>query len=119
MNKEKFLNLIISSFLKEEQESEKLIHDEFLGKLCLIRTYSAGVFIGKVENINNQTILMSNCRRLWYWKEAFTLSKVATAGAGEGTRISCATEKQLIFQLIEIIPLTEKAIKSLEKYYED
>lgn len=92
--------------------------ERFIGKHCLIRTYSAGVHIGTVEDIEGTNILLKNSRRLWFWKGAFTLSAVAKEGIGEGSRISTEVEELMLTEAIEIIPITIEAKKTYEKYYE-
>ena len=37
-------------------------------KYQIVRTYSAGVFAGYIESRNGQEVVMSDARRLWYWR---------------------------------------------------
>ena len=46
----------------------------------IIRTYSAGVFFGEVTKQENTPagviVTIQNCRRLWYWNGAASLSEL-------------------------------------------
>ncbi len=86
-----------------------------IGKYCVIRTYSSGVHIGTVEEINGTEILLKNARRIWKWEGAFTLSEVSKKGINvEKSRISVSVNEILLTQAIEIIPASEIAIKTFE-----
>lgn len=80
-----------------------------LGKVCVIRTYSAGVHIGTVEAKSGTNVLLSNAVRLYKWSGAFTLSEVASAGVGTGSRISAEVPLIELSQAVEIIPTSEGA----------
>ncbi len=95
------------------------IYKDFIGKMCVLRTYSAGVHIGIVEQVAETTVLLSNSRRLWKWSDAFTLSEVAQNGVGDKSRIACIVPKLLLTQVIEIIETTLEAQKSYDKCNEN
>ena len=40
----------------------------------IVRTNRAGVFSGKVELRDGNTVKMTNARRLWYWEGAAIVS---------------------------------------------
>ena len=73
----------------------------------LIRTYSAGVHIGTLKSRKGKEVVLTNARRLWYWKGAFTLSVVATKGVDrEQSRISLPVPEITLTEAIEIIPIS-------------
>lgn len=82
----------------------------------IVRTYSAGVFAGHVVKRNGQEVIMTNARRLWYWRGAASLSQLAM----EGVRVpnECKFPRPVdrveLLQAIEILDVTEKARKSIE-----
>jgi hypothetical protein len=86
------------------------------GKYAVIRTYSAGVHAGVVKSINGKEVTLTNARRLWYWKGAFTLNAIALKGVGEGSKISEAVPEILLTEAIEVIPATEEAQKNLTEF---
>jgi hypothetical protein len=90
---------------------------DMVGKKCVIRTQSAGVWFGKVTKKAGREVIVENARRLWYWKAAksISLSGVAVYGViSEQCRL--APEVGLVWlEAIELIPATEKAIRSIEE----
>jgi len=87
-----------------------------IGKICMVRTYSAGVFYGKLESLEGQHGVVKKARRVWYWDGAASLSQLATKGssAPENCKFPCAVESVELTEIIEIIPMTAKAIKALD-----
>ena len=86
------------------------------GKHCVVRTYSAGVWIGEVVEQAGAEVVLKNALRLWRWSGAFTLSEVATKGVGNGTRIAAPVDQVLLTQAIEIIPTTEVARATYQEF---
>ena len=77
-----------------------------VGPEVIVRTLSAGVHIGTIKERNGQEVVLTGARRLWSWKGAFTLSKVATSGVDRsGSRISSSVPEITLLQAIEIIPI--------------
>jgi hypothetical protein len=83
---------------------------------CMVRTYSAGVFAGYVESRDGQEIVLRKARRIWYWDGAASLSQLATDGTSNpgNCKFPCEVDKVVLLQVIEIIPITEKAKKSID-----
>ena len=88
-----------------------------IGNICLIRTYSAGVHFGIVEECSDcmTVVRLSNARRIWSWKGANTLSEIANNGVSSNSKISEEVESITISGVIEIIPMTDKAITCLKE----
>lgn len=55
-----------------------------IGRVCMVRTYSAGVFLGTVAARDGKEVTLTNARRIWYWDGAATLSQLATEGGRHG-----------------------------------
>lgn len=84
-----------------------------IGKTCVVRTYSAGVHIGKVISINGTQCELENARRLYSWQGAFTLSAVARNGISKESRMSIPIDIFLT-QAIEFIECTDEALKTFD-----
>ena len=52
-------------------------------KKFMVRTYSAGVFMGEIVSKDGQTVVMRNARRIWYWDGAASLSQLAVDGTSK------------------------------------
>ena len=85
-------------------------------KYCIVRTYSAGVFAGYVKNRKGKEATLLNARRLWYWDGAASLSELAMHGVArpENCKFPCAVEEVQLTEVIEVIPATVKAQKSID-----
>ena len=97
---------------KETQSAEC----ELIGTYSIIRTYSAGVWFGKVLSRKGNEIILGEARRLYYWQvdgSGISLSEISIHGLTDNSRVCEAVEK-IWLQPIEIIPCTEKAIKSIQ-----
>ena len=113
---------------KNEPTTQPLINNNidgevhpYLGKRCVIRTYSAGVHIGTITYIkenNSMELILKDALRLWSWeKGGLSLSAVATNGI-KGGRLNKTPEVYLT-NAIEMIPCTDKAWESYLKFVED
>jgi len=88
-----------------------------LNKKVIIRTYSAGVWFGKlIEKAGNEVIL-EDARRMYRWwaKESISLSAVALYGVKHDKSKIVEAVTSIWLQPIEIIPCSDAAIKSLEE----
>ena len=86
------------------------------GEYVIVRTYSAGVFFGIIESQNGKEVIMLNVRRLWYWSGAASLSQLAIDGVAnpKDCKFPQALERDKLMEVIEIIPVTEKAKTSID-----
>jgi hypothetical protein len=83
----------------------------------LVRTKSAGVFYGVLpegHKIESQIVLYY-ARRIWYWAGAASLSQLAVEGTSKPKecKFPCTVDKVYLFEVIEVIPMTQKALDSL------
>ena len=89
-----------------------------IGKRVLVRTYSAGVHIGDVAEINGCEVLLKNALRLWSWDGGgLSLSAIAMNGIKKG-RLNKTGEVYLT-NAIELIPTTSEAEITYAKFIED
>lgn len=90
-------------------------------KMYIVRTYSAGCFFTEIVSSKIvsgiKEVVAKNCRRLWHWKGAASLSQMAMEG------VSCPNEckfsvyvntKQILTNVIEVIECTSKATKNIK-----
>ena len=86
-----------------------------MNKYVIVRTRSAGVFAGYLESQICQEVILTNARRLWYWKGAASLSQLAMEGVScpEECKFPCEVDRVQLLEAIEILDVTEKARKNI------
>jgi len=86
-----------------------------IGRVCMVRTYSAGVFLGTLKERNGKEVTLTDARRMWYWDGAASLSQLATTGTSKpnNCKFPAPVAEVLLTEAIEIIPATEAAIASI------
>lgn len=82
----------------------------------IIRAQSAGVFYGTIESRTGDEVVMNNCRRLWYWSGAASLSQMAVEGVKNPSecKFTVVVPQMTILGVIEILPCSVDAVKSIE-----
>ena len=89
-------------------------------KKCVIRCAEAGVFFGtiieKENTLSGVECTIKNCRRIWHWDGAASLSQLAMEGVSkpENCHFSVVVPEMTVIGVIESIPANEEAIKSIE-----
>jgi len=83
--------------------------------ICMVRTYSAGVFYGELKERNGKEATIMNARRVWYWTGAASLSQLAQSGTSNpgGCKFPQAVTEVILTEVIEIIPVTNAALITL------
>ena len=81
----------------------------------IVRTFSAGVFAGKLEYKNGKEVKLLNARRLWSWAGAASLSELACKGVNKPKECKFPQEVPFVIltEAIEILPLSAAAMKSI------
>ena len=98
------------------QSAPDCFGSEMIGKKVIIRTYSAGVWFGTLDQKAKSEVILKDARRMWKWwaAESISLSAVSIHGVRpEKSKIAQAVESVWL-EAIEIIPCEDKAIKSIE-----
>ena len=93
---------------KEKNQMEK--------QKYIVRCDRAGVFYGEIEGRDGREFKMRNVRCIWYWDGAATLLQLATEGTTEpdNCKFTMTVDSLVVLDAIEIIPCTDRAIKSIE-----
>lgn len=88
------------------------------GNKVIVRTNRAGVFYATLSDYDPQTrtAKLKNCRRIYYWEGACSLSQLAEEGTKkpDSCRFSMYVPIMHVMETIEIIPCSENAIKIIE-----
>lgn len=90
--------------------------EKFIGKKVIVRGDRSGVFYGTLEEKNGTEVTLKDCRRIWYWEGAASISQLAVSGTTKPSecKFTVTVPDIIITDAIEIIPCTEDAKKSIE-----
>lgn len=85
-------------------------------KKVIIRSDRAGVFFGTLKEKNGSEVTLTDCRRIWYWEGAASISQLAVTGTvnPSGCKFTVVVPEITVLGVIEIIPCTDEAIMSIE-----
>lgn len=87
-------------------------------KIVIVRTYSAGVNVGKLVKREGTEVTLADSHKIWRWRGANTLHELALRGASmtEYTRISeAAPGEVLLTGVIEVLECSADAAANLSK----
>lgn len=109
---------LVAMFSGEQRQTQEHIGslNKMIGQKVIIRTYSAGVWFGVLSEKNGNEVILTNARRMWFWKakESISLSAVAVHGIDQGQSKIVEPVTSVWLEAIEIIPCSKAAIESLE-----
>lgn len=82
----------------------------------IIRTYRAGVFFAHIKNRIGIEAVLTDCRRIWYWDGAASLSQLATEGTSNpgNCKFTVTVPEMTVLGVIEIIPCSDSAVRSIQ-----
>lgn len=108
------MSIIFSSNSKEINDVDKW-GDLDINSYVIVRTYSAGVWFGKIHEFKGGEIILSEARRMFAWhaKESISLSACAKYGIKKSESKICAPVAKVWLQAIEVLALTAVAIDDL------
>ena len=87
-----------------------------MAQRCIVRGDRSGVFFGEIKSREGREVVIGNCRRLWYWDGAASLSQLAAEGVKmpRDCKFTVTVEELCVLDAIEIIPCTEEACESID-----
>ena len=90
--------------------------NSMVGKKCVVRTYSAGVWFGEIAEKSGNEVILKDARRMWRWwaAEGISLSSVALHGVKYDESKIVEAVPAVWLEAIELIPASNKAITSIE-----
>ena len=102
---------------KYKHQNNNIMNSEnYLNKKVIIRADRAGVFFGTLIAKEGTEVELADCRHIWYWDGAASISELALSGVTRpgDCKFTVSIPQMIIMGVIEIIPCTDKAIKSIE-----
>jgi len=98
--------------------------EKLLNEKVIIRSDRAGVFYGVLNEVeacgDKYTVELTQCRRLWYWDGACSITQLAIDGttAPDKCKFTPTEYSIVISGVIELHGCTDKAVKSIEEVME-
>lgn len=85
-------------------------------KFYIIRGDRSGAFFGQIEHRDGQEVTIKNCRRIWYWAGAASLSQLAKEGVKwpKECKFTVTVQEMIVLDAIELILCTEEAVASIK-----
>ena len=75
------------------------------------------MYFGTLEKMEGDQVKVVNIRNIWRWTGASCLSQIANEGV-TGDKIGPVVSSMVINNVLQVIPLTDKAITNLESQKE-
>lgn len=90
--------------------------NEMMNKKVIVRGDRSGVFFGTLTAKEGKEVKLENCRRLWFWDGAASISQIALEGVKKpgNCKFTVTVPSIIITDAIEIILCTDAAIKNIE-----
>ena len=91
-------------------------YKNYIGRKVIIRADRAGVFYGTLTAKEGTEVELKDCRRLWYWSGAASISELALSGvtAPRDCKFSVTVPSIIVTGVIEILPCEKAAIDSID-----
>jgi hypothetical protein len=108
---------IAQMFAAATPQIQPAIDNGMIGKFVIVRCRDAGVHAGVLEAHNGRECVLSEARRLWYWKpanDAAFLSGVATEGLDANSKVGAPIRVHLT-ENCEIIECSTVAVRSIKE----
>jgi len=95
-------------------KSEQSTYDD--KNYVIVRGDRSGVFAGYLKEENGRTVILDECRNIWYWSGAASVSELAMKGVSkpEECKFPAPTYGHKVVDVIEIIPATIEARKNIQ-----
>lgn len=90
--------------------------ENMINKKVIVRGDRSGIFFGTLVEKDGREVVLENCRRIWYWEGAASISQLAAEGTKKPNecKFTVSVRSIAILDAIEIIPCSETAICSIE-----
>lgn len=90
--------------------------NQMIGKECIVRTVSAGVWFGLVAEKSGSEVILKDARRMWRWKAAksISLSGVVAYGIDQAGSKITPPVGQVWLEAIELIPIGGEPAASIK-----
>ena len=96
------------------------IDNKMIGSFVIVRCRDAGVHAGVLESYQGRECVLTDARRLWYWKvkpgAGDFLNGIANQGVHTGSKLSAPVARVHLTENCEIIQATSEAEQSIREH---
>lgn len=88
-----------------------------LGKVVLVRDNRAGIHVGTLEELDpaSKTAVLSNARKIWYWKGAASCHGIAVKGLDHaGSKVCPEVDTVITTDVVEVVLCTKEGAASVK-----
>ena len=106
----------LAAMFANNAQATPAIDCKMIGKYVIVRCRDAGVHAGFLESYNGRECVLTESRRMWFWKPANGqkfLSGLAIAGAHEDSKIGVKLPRIFLTENCEIIECSAKSENSI------
>ena len=118
MEIKELLELVDAINAQKTKKKPAAMSSALLGKFVIVRTYSAGVHAGILDEKRGKEVRLKDAYRIWSWTQPETntgsLSAVAEHGVGQGSKIGNKVSLIELTEAIEVIAASDKARARIE-----
>lgn len=84
-------------------------------KYVIVRADRAGVFFGVLKSKTHESVILKDCRKLYFWSGAAAVEQLATEGVKnkEGCKFTVTVTEMEIENPIQVIPCSQIAIENI------
>ena len=102
---------------EETSEQNGTLRSGLIGKMVIVRTESAGVWFGNLQEKLGAEVILGDARRMWRWwaNQGISLSACALYGVKHDESKIVEPVASVWLEAIEIIPCTDYAEKSISE----
>ena len=96
------------------------MYKNMMNKKVIVRGDRSGVFFGTLVAKEGGEVKLTNCRRIWYWDGAASISQLASEGVTRpnNCKFTVTVSEIVVLDTIEIIPCTDEASRIIERVKE-
>lgn len=104
----------LAAMFSSQSAPTTTFNNGMIGKYVVVRCRDAGVHAGVLESTNGRECVLTEARRLWYWKVKGSgdfLNAIALAGVHKDSKVSAPAWRIHLTENCEIIQCSDEAEK--------
>jgi hypothetical protein len=89
--------------------------ENYIGKKVIVRCVYSGVFFGTLLSQKGQEVELGNFRKIYYWKDAYTIEDIATNGINrKKSKVTVVVKNGIVTDATQIIKCEDRSIECIE-----